>query len=90
MGGTPQEQEDVMTQWMNWFGALGESVLEMGSPFSGSLGIASDGSRTDASANLTGYSVLEAETLEDAGGLVAKCPVLGAGGSVEIYEVLPM
>ena len=50
----------------------------------------SDGSSGAASAGLTGYSIVDAADLSAAATLAKGCPVLGAGGSVEVYEAMPM
>jgi hypothetical protein len=52
--------------------------------------VASDGSTRPAKTGLTGYSVLQADTLEVAAKLAGGCPVLAAGGTVEVYEAIPM
>jgi hypothetical protein len=90
MGDTPEEQEASMNEWMGWFAALGSAVTDVGNPFMGSTAITSDGERTDATSNLTGYSIVEAGSLDDAALLVAKCPILASGGSLELFEALPM
>lgn len=91
-GGDPNgEMNDaVMNAWMNWFGSLGDSVVEMGNPFSASTSVLSDGSRSSETAGLSGYTVIEANDLDAAAGAVAGCPHLKAGGSVELYEAVPM
>jgi hypothetical protein len=37
-----------------------------------------------------GYSIITAASLEDATAKAAGCPALQAGGTVEIYEAIPM
>ena len=37
-----------------------------------------------------GYTVVTAESLDDATSLAKGCPALDAGGGVEVYEALPM
>jgi len=91
MGESPQEQEAAMTQWMNWFGALGEAVVDSGSPFGPSASIASDGSISGGgTSSLSGYSIISAESLDDACDKAKGCPVLSSGGGIEVYEVLPI
>jgi len=91
MGNTPEAQQKLMEAWMTWFGALGESVVDGGSPFGASSSIAADGSVTPSgAAGLTGYSILSADSLGDALDKAKGCPVLASGGSVEVYEALPM
>ena len=50
----------------------------------------SDGSTGAATAGLSGYSVLQADSLDAAAVLAKGCPVLEIGGTVEVYEALPM
>ena len=39
---------------------------------------------------LTGYSIISADSLDGASKLAEGCPVLTSGGSVEVYEILPV
>jgi hypothetical protein len=91
MAETPAAQKKAMEQWMGWFGQLGSAVVDGGAPFGGSASVDSSGksSKTNGS-GLTGYSILEAKTLTDATKHAKGCPVLTTGGSVEVYEALPM
>jgi len=90
MAETPEAQEAVMQKWMGWFGSLGAAVTDFGNPFGASAGIAADGSSAAAKAGLTGYSIIEADDLASATKLAAGCPVLEAGGALEVYEAMPM
>jgi hypothetical protein len=90
MAETPEAQEAAMQAWGAWFGALGSAVVDGGAPFGPSTAVQSDGSAGSATAALTGYSILEADSLELAAKLAGGCPVLAGGGSVEVYEALPM
>ena len=91
MGATPEEQQKMMEDWMNWFGALGEAVVDGGSPFAGSASVSSDGKVADGGASsLTGYSIITADTLAQAADRAKGCPVLSSGGSIEVYEAMPM
>lgn len=90
MGSTPEEQEATMNAWMAWFGSMGPAVTDVGNPFGGSTSLASDGSRGAATSELSGYSIVEADDLDAAAELAASCPNLASGGSLEIYEAMPM
>lgn len=86
---TEAEGQAVMEQWMNWFGALGASVIDGGNPFGPAQTVASDGSVSDGgNAALTGYSIIDAADLDDAAAKAKGCPVLASGGSVEVYEAM--
>ena len=81
-------QADVMQAWTDWFGQLGSAVADGGNPTGGSATVESDGSVSQGGgANpVSGYSVIEADSLEAAADLAKGCPVLSSGGSVEVAE----
>jgi len=87
---TEDEGKKVMEAWMGWFGTLGGAVVDVGNPFGASTAIASDGSTAAATAGLGGYSVVSADSLSAAATLSKGCPILEAGGSVEVYEAQEM
>jgi len=87
--GDGEMNDDVMTDWMNWFGTLGDSVSDMGNPFAGGTSVTASG-RSDDTAGLSGYTLIEAESLDHAAAAVEGCPHLKVGGTVEVYEAIPM
>lgn len=90
MADTPEAQEASMQTWIAWFGGLGDAVVDGGAPFGVSGAVRPGGDTGDATTGLSGYSVLEAESLDHALKLAGGCPVLDNGGSVEVFEALPM
>lgn len=91
MAETPEEQQKVMEDWMNWFGGLGAAVVDGGAPFGAAATIAPDGATSDGGrSGLTGYSIIEAADVADASAKAKGCPVLASGGSVEVYEAMPI
>ena len=76
---------------MGWFGKLGEAVVDGGAPFGGSMSRTGDGSPSEgADSALTGYSIITAGSLADAAELAGGCPILKDGGTVDVYETMPM
>ncbi len=67
---------------------LGEHLLDKGNPVftRTATGITSPG--TDNV--LGGYSVIRAENLDEAADLAKGCPILAAGGGVEVGELTPV
>ena len=90
MAETPEEQEESMRVWGAWFGALGDSVVDIGNPFAGGSTVTAEGATTGGGSKLGGYSLVEAGSLDEAATKAGDCPVLATGGSVEIYEAIPM
>jgi len=87
---TNAEQDAVMSAWMGWFGQLGAAVVDGGAPFGPSATISGSSSSAGGKSGLTGYSIVEAPDLAAATELGKGCPVLSGGGSVEVYESMPM
>ena len=58
---TEEEQKQVMDAWTAWFGGLGDSVVDMGNPFGASAAVGGGGT-----SGLTGYSIVNADSLDDA------------------------
>ena len=90
MAETPEAQEKAMAAWGAWFGGLGAALADGGNPFAASSTVHADGSTTPSGGGLTGYSILSATDLAAAAALATGCPILADGGTVEVYETLPM
>lgn len=93
-GSMPQSKEEVdkvMQAWGGWFGGLGPAVVDGGNPVGKSTTIKNGSVIDNGGPNpVSGYSIIEAASLDDAVAKAKGCPVHGNGGSVEIAEILPM
>jgi hypothetical protein len=94
-GGVPETEEEgaaVMAAWGTWMEGLGAALTDPGNAFGNSTTVGSDGSTSPGGgANpASGYSLLEADSLEAAVTLAKGCPILSAGGSVEVAETIDM
>ena len=90
MAETPEAQEAAMQAWGAWFGTLGSAVTEIGNPFGPSTAVTGNGKTGATKSGLSGYSVIEADSLELAAKLANGCPVIDCGGAVEVFEAIPM
>ena len=86
MPATEEEQQAVTAAWGAWFGELGAAVTDGGNPFGPSVTVTADGEAGPGRSGLTGYSILTAGSLAEATAHAKGCPVLAAGGTVEVYE----
>src|SRR3954447_25045310 len=86
MATTDAEREAAMAAWGTWIGELGDAFVDVGNPFGSSAAVKSDGSNGAATTGLTGYSVIQAGSLDDAVAKARGCPVFAGGGSVDVYE----
>ena len=94
-GGRPESKEaqaKVMAAWGQWFGSMGKAVINGGNPVGKSWTVKSNGSvAKDGGANpASGYSLIEAKDQDEAVAKAKGCPLLAAGGSVEIAEAMDM
>jgi YCII-related domain len=89
MADTDAEREAAMARWGAWFGSLGAAVADPGNPFGASAAVG-NGAGGGASSGLSGYSIVSADSLAAASQLAEGCPVIEAGGSVEVYEAIPI
>jgi hypothetical protein len=83
---TKEDQDRVMQAWTDWFGQLGDALVDGGNPVSRAKAISGDGSVMDATSAPSGYSIIKADDLDTAVGLAKGCPVLAGGANVVVSE----
>jgi hypothetical protein len=84
-------RQQTMEAWGKWFGSLGDRVVDGGNPFGGSASVSSSGAVSNGAASgLTGYSIIKADDMQNATQSAKTCPILSAGGSIEVYETFPV
>lgn len=79
----------VRDAWQRWFAGAGDRIVDSGNPLGGCVEVTRSGRRgvspDDGAA--TGYSIISAESREEAERLLADCPYVAG---VRIHEALPM
>jgi hypothetical protein len=89
-GGTPAEQEKSMKAWTAWFTKMGKAVVDMGTPTGPGKKVTKNSVRAVGANPVTGYSVIQASNIDKAADMAKDCPIMDEGGSIAIYEALPM
>jgi hypothetical protein len=86
---TPEQQKKGMDAWMKWMGDNKASMVDGGAPLGKSKKIDTKGA-SDTKNDVCGYSIVQAETAEDATKMFGKDhPHLQMPGSwVEVIEVM--
>lgn len=87
---SPDDAAKVMDGWRTWMGSVGPALVDVGTPFGQGTSVVDDGSSADP-IELSGYSVVEASSLDEARGLAEGHPFLSEGKgnyAVEVYELL--
>lgn len=89
---TPEEGAKVMAAWEAWYKDLGESVVHPGNPVGMSKTVSATGTQDDGGANpLSGFTIVKADTIEDACKMAAACPMVADGsGTAEVAPIVEM
>ncbi len=84
------EQAAVMLAWSTCMVGLGWSLKDGGTPYNprAAKTLGADGSIRDGDGTASGYSIIQAESLDTAADLAKGCPVLEGGASVTVYETI--
>lgn len=89
-GAQPEGEEEgkaVMAAWTAWFEGLGAAVADGGNPAGAARAVAPDGTVSEHDLrDVTGYSILEAGSLDEAVAMAQGCPHRAAGGTITVHE----
>src|SRR5262249_34481640 len=80
---SPEEAKAGMDAWMAWAGRAGEAVVDLGAPIDGAQHVG------EGTGEPVGFSVLQAESSDEAAALLNEHPHLhGPGNSSDVPPVL--
>jgi hypothetical protein len=94
--GSPEEMQQHFEKWAAWFKELGAAgrLKDPGHPLestgkvvTGSQKLIKDGPHAEAKDVVGGYVIVEADDIAHAVELSKGCPILEAGGSVEVRPI---
>jgi hypothetical protein len=88
---SPEEQAKGMEGWMQWAQKCGDKLVDLGSPLTAGQRLSPSGNAA-SDLNICGYSLLQAETMDDAKALLQGHPHLGwnEACTIEVYETMPI
>ena len=88
---TPEEMEAGMKAWMAWAQKCGDKLLDFGTPLGNGLSLKPGGNSANSESAIIGYSILQAESMEEARELLQDHPHLdwNAACEIEVHEALP-
>lgn len=87
--GSADENGQNMQAWINWFTAIGDKLVDAGNPFGAGKEFTSSGEKelVSEAGRSTGYSIINADSFEEAELLLKGCPM---ATSVQLFEAMPM
>ncbi len=87
----PEEGKQHMAKYMEWIDSLGGAAVSPMNPLKASKTVKSDGSVVDGSSvAMSGYTIIEAESMDAALKITKACPFLDVGGTLEVSELMQM
>ena len=95
MGGdppaSPEEGKQHFAKYMDWLGSLGDSAVSPANPLRNTSTVNSDGTvTTGGTTSMSGFTIIEADSIEAALLMAKDCPFLDIGGSLEVSELMQM
>ncbi len=88
---TPEEGQQHFAKYKTWLTSLGDSVVSPANPFNDTHTVKSDGTVTTGSTtSMSGFTVIESESMAVALDVAKACPFLEIGGSLEVSELMKM
>ena len=80
-----------MAKYRQWLSSLGKSAVSPANPLKNTSTINSDGSVIGGGkTSMSGFTIIEAASMESALSIAKSCPFLEVGGSLEVSELIKM
>ena len=88
---TPEEGQQHFARYMEWLQALGDAAVSPANPLKNTSTVNPDGTVTAGGATaMSGYTIIEAASMEAALSIAKACPFLDVEGSLEVSELVEM
>jgi hypothetical protein len=85
----PEEMQKGMNAWFEWGNGIGDALVDFGTPLMGGIKVTPSGT-SPSDKEVTGYSILEAESMDAVAEMLKGHPHLGwaAGCEIEVHETM--
>ena len=88
---SPEEGKKHFSKYMEWLSSLGSTAVSPTNPLKNTTTVNADGTVTDGGTTaMSGYTIVEADSMESALSIAKGCPFLEIGGSLEVSELVEM
>ncbi len=88
---SPEEGKQNMAKYSEWLSSLGDSAVSPANPLKDTNTVKSDGTVNKGSiTTMSGYTIIESESMDAALEVAKTCPFLDIGGSLEVSELMQM
>ena len=95
---SPEQMQGMMKQWQDWLGGIaaqnklssaGNRLAPEGKVVKKNS-IVTDGPYVELKEAVGGYTIIKAESLDEAAQMSKGCPIFAMGGNVEVRQIVPM
>lgn len=84
-----EAREQMMSAFMEWAGSVGDKMVDPGSPLGPSRVVTSEGdTEGKATGEVGGYTIITADSLDDAVSAVHSHPFVAGGGTLQVSEAV--
>ena len=95
---SPEQLQAMMKPWQDWMGSIAAqdklvsagNRLEPDGKVIQQKGIVTNGPYVEIKEAIGGYTIVKADSIDEATELAKGCPILFVGGNVEIRAIIPM
>jgi len=87
----PEEGQKHFAKYKEWLSSIGDSAISPMNPMKDTHTVKPDGSVSTSNATtMSGYTIIEAASLDVALDIAKACPFLDINGSLEVSELINM
>ena len=88
---SPEEGKQHFAKYIEWLSSLGDSAVSPANPLKNTTTVNSDGTViTGSKTTMSGFTVIEADSMDAALSIAKACPFLEINGSLEVSELMQM
>ena len=85
---SPEEGKKHFAKYMEWLSSLGDAAVSPANPLMATQTVNPDGSvSAGSSSTMSGYTIVEADSMDGAIDIAKACPFLEVGGRLEVSEL---
>ncbi|MCU7841149.1 MAG: hypothetical protein KZQ94_17440 [Candidatus Thiodiazotropha sp. (ex Troendleina suluensis)] len=88
---SPEEGKQHFAKYQEWLSSLGDAAVSPANPLKNTNTVSADGTVTSGgNTSMSGFTIIEADSMEVALLIAKDCPFLDIGGSLEVSELMQM
>ena len=88
---SPEDGKQHMAKYMEWLSVWGDSAVSPANPLKNTSTVNSDGTvTTGGTPTMSGYTIIDVDSRDEALSIAKDCPFLDIGGSLEVSEIMQM